>query len=506
MAGDKPDLTRGNDLAGDPWYELAGNSPTTNKQASSSTSIQLNSNPTLPPLPAPTTSTTHHIHFHSSTGRIRIHLMTSSLAAALAASKKDAAKPSDTGKNKLPSTSSLSSRPSSLMKYKQTHEVEKRNNTGEEDTSKATACKPIHEKEKGSVGIAMKNNAKCNSYSNNLEIIDDNTDTNNVNRPQREKHNTNKSIGKVDTEEVPTSAASVMVGDTATAGVVFVCDIPSDSDDEVVDNCKAELGSSVDNGHQNNNGRKETNKKRGDRKKNRRSNTNANARATDMNSPSMSEIVFLCDIPSDDSDDDGNNNNNNNRKNHREHRNNRREEDTQHRGRGRGRGEKDVAVHKVNSRNDDTRLGGGVPSRTGNINAASPTKGNERSHDQCSTTPLPITTSTGLMPTPWSTRAQGMKNNGTENRTTDPHIRHNNRPGSRTDRHSTDISSAQEWRSPIRHDDSIPTPSSSVVARATSQKNSTTTDSKGAAATPVKLEPTVLKGRWADEDSDSDDE
>ncbi|KAL7438056.1 hypothetical protein ACHAXH_003989 [Discostella pseudostelligera] len=424
--------------------------------------------------------------------------MSSSLAAALAASKKDAAKPTEADKNKLPSNSSSSSRPSSLMKYKQTHEVEKRNNTGEEDTSKATSSKTIHVKKKGSVGTAMKNNDKCNSYSNNLEIIDDNTDTN-INLPQREKHNTNKSIGKVDTKEAPTSAASVMVCDTATAGVVFVCHIPSDSDDEVVDNCKAQLGSSVDDGRQNNTGKKVTNKKRGDRKKNRRSNANANASDSDIiNSPAMSEVVFLCDIPSDDSDDDDDNKN---KINHRDHRN-----DTRYRGRGRGRGrgEKDVAVRNVNSRNDDIRHSGGVPSRTGNINSASPTKGNERIPDRSSTTPLP-TTSTGLMPTPWSTRAQGMKNNGTENRTTNPHIRHNNRPDSHSDRQSTDRSSAQEWRSPIMHDDSNPTPSSSV-GRASTQKNSTTTVCKGAAATPIKLEPTVLKGRWADEDSESDDE
>ena len=418
--------------------------------------------------------------------------MTSSLAAALAASKKDAAKPTDTKDMQ----SITSSRPSSLMKHTQIHAVAtKANNTAcMEGTSSSTASKHNRDQKQGSVDTtSTRKNNKSNSES--TALVGDNGDrgTNPI-PPQREKKNINKSVGKVVTNAASTPQPSELKSDNGTGGVVFVCDIPSDSDDEIADNCNEELGNINDGGPEHGTDRIKKSKKRGGRKKNERSKVDA-PDADIIVAPHTSEVVFLCDIPSDDSDTEDNK-----KKNHLDRRSTRREEDTRYRGK--GRGDKDVATLKISDRHYDSRNTTGVTSGTGNINAASPTKGDGRSRDRNTANPLP-TSSTGLMPTPWSIRAQTMKQVGTQHHNTTQDIRHNNnRPDTNPERNSRYRCTTQEWRSPARNHASHPSPSSNGASMRTQTNYS---NEKAAAEIPSKeMEPTVLKGRWADE-SDSDE-
>lgn len=409
--------------------------------------------------------------------------MTSSLAAALAASKKDAAKPIDI--KDLQSISS--SRPSSLMKHTQSHTVAtKENNTScREEPSPSTVSK----NNRGT----MKNNNMINSESNDLVGNNGDRGTKTIS-PRNEKKNINKKVGKVDTNAASTPLPSALKSDNGTGGVVFVCDIPSDSDDEIADNCNEELGNINDGGPEHGTDRKKKSKKRGGRKKKERSKVDA-PDADIIVAPHRNEVVFLCDIPSDDSDTEDKSNND-----HRDRRSTRREEDTRYRGK--GKGDKDGATRKISDRHYDSRNTTGVTSGTGKINATPPTKGDGRSSDRNKANPLP-TSNTGLMPTPWSIRAQTTKQVGTQHHNTQ-NIRHNNNlPDTNPERNLRYRCTTQEWRSPARNHASHPSPSSNGASIRTQTNYS---NEKAAAEIPSKeMEPTVLKGRWADE-SDSDDE
>ena len=167
--------------------------------------------------------------------------MTSSLAAALAASAVSSDTRNKNDLNDLPP----SSRPSSLMQYKQKYEVEKGINTGKKDTSKLAASKSVHDKKELLLDSNRKNDedSKCDTGTND----------------SHQQHENNN----IDVNEAPKSS-----------GVSFVCDIPSDSDDEDgVDKSREELEINADR-CQSYIESKKPSKKRGGRKKKGRSTAN----------------------------------------------------------------------------------------------------------------------------------------------------------------------------------------------------------------------------------------
>lgn len=368
------------------------------------------------------------------------------------------------------------------MQYKQKHAVVERNKPAEKISVKNT-----HEKMR-TIGTIKEGSKRDNTGKNW-----DHDDTGKkINQLQRENdigtRQNYKSTGNVDANEAATSKSTTsdFSGCNSTGGVVFICEIPSDSDGDDeggVDHSIEELEIDDNCGERNVEGG-ESKKKRGVRKKKGRHNVNARDSVA-IASPCTSEFVFLCDIPSDDSNDD--NNHKIDHRNH-SHTHNRLEDNTRQRGRENSGRRKDAVARNISGRKTDD-----LTSRSDDIiNATHSTQGNVRSRDQCRVGPNPPV-GTGSMPTPWSTRAQTMNKNRIDNVTTNQQSRQNNRPASHSNMHSTDFCTAKVWKSPVRHD-------------ASTQNNSTSSDSAVAAAEPVQLEPTVLKGRWADEDSNSDDE
>ena len=412
--------------------------------------------------------------------------MPSSLAAALAASSKNSAASSSDNKTDLPSSSP---RLSSLMKYQQQNQAGNSTANEEKDTEQAPAHKHTHEgKTQDKTGC--KNNDCSKGDSNNGN--DDDTSKNVIGRQQKatlnrkkKTHNNTatKAIEKRTMEGnmrgVPTTTTAVTISNNAAGGVVFVCDIPSDSDDD--GNCitKEELRN-VDEAEYLDNHRIKSTKKRGGKKKKGQSN-NKTATILDadiINTPSTSEVVFLCDIPSDNSDNDAIDNDKNVGL------------DNNMRGK---RGEKGMPLHNNSGRRNDARNTSRATSRTSNRNTTTVSIGGGGSNDRCTADSLP-TISTGLMPTPWSTRQQAIKHNGIDNRNTNLHTKDSSRPNTNLNTkgmRSRNSFPTQERRSlPVRVNNCNPTPSS--VTTATCPQSS------------FKLESTVLKGRWADEDSDSE--
>jgi hypothetical protein len=474
--------------------------------------------------------------------------MPSSLAAALAATKKGGpAAVNTSGKNEDESPS----RPSSLQLHNQKKDVVKR-------VERDAVTKGPREKIKKHQG---------NTHN------DDDDDQREKTPPNKgDKHldieGSSKSHIKRGNKKGANDMTPVKSDDIAAGEIVFVCDIPSDSDNDDGD-CRDYADD--------NDGRRTKSVKRRGRKKKAKAPT-----PIKIADNSTGEIVFVCDIPSD-SDDcvdecdgdcrDGGSKNNNSRsrgsgdrgKGGRSGRDNQglqladRGEDkgaliygksghgdnAKCGGKNLRRGNNESLVDGCKDRhipnppvspssmptpwsiraqatksnndtssmptpwsiraqatksNNDTGIskqGGGARSggtniRSGNITT---TKG-DRSNDRYISNP-PANSSS--MPTPWSARAEAMKNSDGCDKSTRKQSRDND---ARAGRHPRDHFPSGGISSLERITSGAPNPNPTVTPADTVIKSGN--EKQLAAFSDIKLESTAIKGRWADEDSDDE--
>jgi len=212
--------------------------------------------------------------------------MPSSLAAALAASKKGGHAAVDTSvKNE---DEHPSSRPSSLQQHNQVKDGAKRD-------ERETATKGPREKIKKHAGTSNNDHTKKNGDKIKDPIQQrEKTSPNEGNKIPGDGGGCSKSTtkrGKKKGAEVLTPAKN---NDVSTGQMVFVCDIPSDGDDNDDDGDCKDCADGYDGG------RLTKSAKRRGRKNNKDKAPTSPVEIAD-NSPR--EIVFVCDIPSDGDDD-----------------------------------------------------------------------------------------------------------------------------------------------------------------------------------------------------------
>ncbi|KAL3762325.1 hypothetical protein ACHAW5_006325 [Stephanodiscus triporus] len=440
--------------------------------------------------------------------------MPSSLAAALAATKKGGPAAVNTSGN---NEDESPSRPSSLQLHNQKKDGMKR-------VERETVTKGPREKIKKHQGNThnddddQREKTPPKKGDKNLDI--EGSSKSNIKRGNKK--------GSKDTSPVKSN-------DVAAGEIVFVCDIPSDSDNDD--------GVCRDYADDNDRGRTKSVKRRGRRKK---------AKAPTpikIADNSTGEIVFVCDIPSDSDDcvaecdgdcrDGGSKNNNSRSRGSGGGRSGRDNQGLQLADRGESghgdnaksggknlrKGNKESLVDGCKDRqifnppvspssmptpwsiraqgtknNNDTGIstqGGGARSggmnlRSGNITT---TKG-DRSNDRYITNPPGNSSS---MPTPWSARADAMKNNDGCDKSTRKQSRDND---ARAGRHPRDHFPCKGMISRERITSGAPNPTPTVTPANTVIKSGN--EKELAAFSDIKLESTAIKGRWADEDSDDE--
>ena len=411
----------------------------------------------------------------------------SSLAKALAASKKGGSVP-EKKKAEPP-------RPSSLMQYQQTKGKE-----GEH-------------KEKGAVTKTTQQQ-KMQGKQQHIKKNHDNKGNINHHKPNQKK--TENKSGNMSNEKSgsksPNRKGKKKRGAQSTSqnncnnaddeAIVFVCDIPSDSDDsDYIDECDGVDGD----------GDFEDDDYVDDDGGNGIDHADLEEGECDSDSDSDIDVVVIMDGL------DINNTQNasqggremrgkGDRGGGRGGRGNRNEQGNNKAG-GRGRDKVEQPKHQNNAREKDRRGNadnyekdrrGGRDFRSGNIN---------KRGEGASAKPTQPTTSSGLMPTPWSTRGHAVKNQ-TDNRNQNQHS--SRKQHSRNDnrahggRHSGDSFPARDNRQ--HRDNHRQNPPSTSTPKPSFAPASTLTkpDKLDVPAAPVKFESAAIKGRWADEDSDDE--
>ena len=284
--------------------------------------------------------------------------------------------------------------------------------------------------------------------------------------------------------------------------IVFLCNVPSDSDDDDDDD---------------EDGKDETNQRSNRRRKNRRRKNRGGKKKgiikdgddTPTTTTGVSEMVFVCDIPSSSEDDDdrecnriGNDVNNGGRNY------------TSLRGKGGQRGRGRDSIHnnpKFDKGRNISKGGRGDDNpRHNNVPAAS------QDH---ATKP---TNNSGAMPTPWSARAREMAKNDTVDSSKQsngavPQAAPMPTPwSSRADSLKGNISSSSSSSSRGNNQsfhkqnyfstkDVVPTRFTGISNQTSPATTNTTYNELTNNAAPLKLKSAIIKGRWADVDSDDSD-
>jgi len=398
--------------------------------------------------------------------------MPSSLAAALAASQKGGPTATTTSEKKKNETP----RPSSLMKYNQKKEEIDRK-------EKVTASKKPQTKEKKEKG-KITNRGKGNTKNENPSQRTPNKtgkkpDENVVGGKSRNKR------GKKKGGNVPTEVNAN--NDHDAGGLVFVCDIPSDSDDSESNN---DACHGVDNGVDGNldgaDGAQEVD------------HAGREEGECDDSDVDFDVVVIM----------DGGENTTTTTTQHHAQR-----EKGDGRGKGPRGGGKGGRGGRDNRNNDRNKVAGDrgrdrVNPKQRNGGRDNDAKGGRdfksdnntrvvRADSTIASAANPTTapTNPGAMPTPWSTRAQASNNNQGNHRK-DQHRSNSNRThgGGHPKGHTVQNNGRQN----------PPSRNTTSFARVSTPSNSQ--DRKEAESAPLpKVESLAMKGRWADEDS-SDDE
>ena len=284
--------------------------------------------------------------------------------------------------------------------------------------------------------------------------------------------------------------------------IVFLCDVPSGSDDDDDDDDEDGKDETKQRSVQSKNRRR---KNRGGKKKGIIKDADGSIVTTTTSNTGVSEMVFVCDIPSSSEDDDrecnhiGNDVNNGGRNY------------TSLRGKGGQRGRGRDSLHNNpkfdKGRNISKEGRGNDNPRHNNVPAAS------QDH---ATKP---TNNPGAMPTPWSARAREMAKNDSVDSSKQsngavPQAAPMPTPwSSRADSLKGNISSSSSSRGNNQsfHKQNIFSTKDVVPTRFTGISNQTlpattnTTYNELTNAAPLKLKSAIIKGRWADVDSDDSD-